>query len=372
MTGPGKLPDLQDLINPGLREIKPYVPGKSIEEARRDRGRRRFVKMASNENPLGTSPKAARALARARRQCFHYPEPTGRVLREDLARRFELEREQLVLGNGADGVLYTLAMTLMAEGDEALIPEITFSLYRILVQAMRGRVITTAMKDYRPDLSDMARRIGKRTKCLFICNPNNPTGALIPRQEIEGFLRELPPHVVAIYDEVYFDFAEGPLLPDVLGLLRRGRRNLVVVRSFSKIYGLAGARLGYGVAHPGLIELMHRVRPPFEVSVPALAAGRAALEDRRFYRRTLALTHRARGEVSARLEAMGLSPVPSHTNFILVDVGRDGLEVAQRLLEEGYIVRAGLSELLPHHIRITLGTDRQNRGVLKALERVLR
>jgi histidinol-phosphate aminotransferase len=363
---------LLELVNPGLREIKPYVPGKSIEEARQGLSRRGFVKMASNENPLGTSPRAARALARSRRRCFQYPESTGRALRAALARRFELQPEQIVLGNGADGILYTLAMTLIAEADQALIPEVTFSLYRILVQAMRGQVVTTAMKEYRPDLDDMTRRIGPRTKCLFICNPNNPTGALIPRQEVEAFVKDLPPHVVAIYDEVYFDFTQKPLLPDVLEPIRRGQSNLVVVRSFSKIYGLAGVRLGYAVAAPKLIELMHRVRPPFDVSVPALAAGRAALDDVRFYERTLALTRTEMQTMSRRLTEMGLSPVPSHTNFLLVDVGRDGLVVAERLLEEGYIVRAGLGAQLDRHIRITLGTRRHNRGLIKALERVIR
>jgi len=372
VTPDGGLQRLLERANPGLRDISPYVPGQSIEEARRSGKRRRFVKMASNENPLGTSPKAARALSRSRRRWHQYPESTGRALREALARHLELKPEQLVLGNGADGVLYTLAMTLIAEADEVLIPEVTFSLYRILSRAMRAQVVASSMKDYRPDLEDMARRITGRTKCLFICNPNNPTGALIPKQEVEDFLRGLPPHVFVIYDEVYFDFTDPALLADVLALVRGGGSNLVVVRSFSKIYGLAGVRLGYAAADPRLIELMHRVRPPFEVSVPALAAGQAALADRRFYERTRTLTRRGKQSVSRRLEAMGLSPVPSHTNFILVEVGRDAREVAGRLLEQGFIVRAGLGDQLSRHIRITLGTERHNRGLLRALERALR
>jgi histidinol-phosphate aminotransferase len=359
------------LINPGLRSVKPYVPGRSVEEARRGGTRRRFVKMASNENALGTSPRAARALARSRRRWYQYPESTGPELRAALARRFGLDPEQIVLGNGADGVLYTLAMTLIGEGDEALVPAVTFSLYPILVQAMRGVVITTGMKDHRPDLDDLAARIGPRTKCLFLCNPNNPTGAIIPRAEVEPFLRSLPRHVVAIYDEVYFDFADQAQLPNVGALIRGGHGNVVAVRSFSKIYGLAGVRLGYAIADPELIRLMHRIRPPFDVSVPALAAGKAALDDTRFYERTRALTRRGREELTVQLTELGLGPVASHTNFLLVDVGRDGSEVADRLLEEGYIVRAGLSSQLGSFIRITIGTRRHNRGLMEALRRVL-
>jgi len=171
---------------------------------------------------------------------------------------------------------------------------------------------------------------------------------------------------------VYFDFTDQALLPDVAAMVRGGRRNIVAVRSFSKIYGLAGVRLGYGVADPDLIRLMQRIRPPFDVSVPALAAGRAALDDARFYERTRALTRRGREELAEQLAGLGLAPVASHTNFLLVDVGRDGREVADRLLEEGYIVRAGLAEQLSGCIRITIGTRRQNRGLLEALRRVLR
>jgi histidinol-phosphate aminotransferase len=364
--------DMDALINPGLRSIKPYVPGRSVEEARRTGTRRRFIKMASNENPLGTSPRAARALALSRGRWHQYPESTGPELREALARRFGLDPGQILLGNGADGVLYTLAMTLIAEGDEALVPEVTFSLYRILVQAMRGVVITTAMKEHRPDLEELSARIGRRTKCLFLCNPNNPTGALVPKAEVESFLANLPSHVVAVYDEVYFDFADPELLPDVAGMIRKGRRNIVAVRSFSKIYGLAGVRLGYAIAHPAMIGLMQRIRPPFDVSVPALAAGSAALGDARFYERTRTLARRGREELAEALARMGLTPVPSHTNFLLVDVGRDGREVAEGLQAEGYIVRAGLDGQLRRCIRITIGTRRHNRGLVEALRRVLR
>ena len=359
-------------VNPGLAGIRPYVPGLSVEEARRRLGGGRFVKMASNENPLGICPGAARALRRAVRRSFQYPEVAGDELRQALAKRHGLAPEHLILGNGGDGILYTLALTLLAEGDEVLIPRLTYSYYEITARAFRARVVRAAARDFRADLDDLAARVTDRTKIVFHCNPNNPTGALIPRAELEAFLDRLPERVFAVCDEVYADFADPKLLPGTFQRIRAGRRNLVVVRSFSKAYGLAGVRLGWGAACRELVELMHRVRPPFEVSVLAQAAGLAALRDERFYRRTLALAAREKERLGRGLAELGLACIPSHTNFLLVDTGRDGREVADRLLRQGFIVRAGLDPQLASFIRITLGTRRQNERLLGALAEVLR
>jgi histidinol-phosphate aminotransferase len=280
--------------------------------------------------------------------------------------------ECLILGNGGDGILYTLALTVLAEGDEAVIPELTYSYYELVARAFRARIVRSAARDFRPDLEDLAARITPATKLVFVCNPNNPTGALIPRRELEAFLDRLPGGVFAVVDEVYADFTDPGLLADTLGRIREGRRNLVVVRSFSKAYGLAGVRLGYGAACPELVERMHRVRPPFEVSVLAQAAGLGALRDEGFLRRTLALTRAERERLARRLQALGLASIPSQTNFLLVDTGGDGQAVAEQLLRRGLIVRAGMSTDLPSYIRVTLGTRRQNTRLAAALDAVLR
>jgi histidinol-phosphate aminotransferase len=368
MLDPG---ELDRRLNPAVAATKPYAPGLSIEEARRRIGRRSFIKMASNENPLGIAPGAVRAIRRAIRRSFQYPEVEGRELRLRLAEKLGMRPACLILGNGGDGILYTLAMTTLAEGDEAVIPELTYSYYDYVALAFRARIVRSAARDFRPDLEDLAARITPATKLVFICNPNNPTGALIPRRELEALLDRLPGEVFAVVDEVYADFADPDLLPDTLGRIREGRRNLILVRSFSKAYGLAGVRLGYGVACSELVERMHRLRPPFEVSVLAQAAGLGALEDERFLRRTLALARQERKHLARLLHALGLACVPSHTNFLLVDTGRDGREVAEALLRRGLIVRAGMNPGLPSHIRVTLGTRRQNERLAAALAAVL-
>jgi histidinol-phosphate aminotransferase len=368
MLGPE---ELDHRLNPAVAAIKQYVPGLSVEEARRQVGGRSFIKMASNENPLGIAPGAVRAIRRAIRRSFQYPEVEGRELRLCLAERLGLPPEFLILGNGGDGILYTLALTLLAEGDQAVIPALTYSYYELVARAFRARIVRSAARDFRPDLEDLASRITPATKLVFICNPNNPTGALIPREDLEAFLDRLPAEVFAVVDEVYVDFTDPDLLADTLGRIREGRRNLIVVRSFSKAYGLAGVRLGYGVACPELVERMHRLRPPFEVSVLAQAAGLGALRDERFLRRTLALARRERQRLARRLQALGLACVPSHTNFLLVDTGGDGQAVAGELLRRGFIVRAGLNPALPSYIRVTLGTRRQNERLAAALASVL-
>ena len=363
--------ELDRRLNPALAGIKPYVPGLSVEEARRRLGRKSFVKMASNENPLGIAPGAVRAIRRAVRRSFQYPEVEGHDLRLALAARLGLPPECLILGNGADGVLYTLALTLLAEADEVLIPELTYSYYELIARAFRARIVHSAAREFRPDLEDLAARITPATKLAFVCNPNNPTGAVIPRQELESFLDRLPDGVFAVVDEVYGDFCDPALLPDTLSRIRDGRRNLIVVRSFSKAYGLAGVRLGYGAACAELVERMHRMRPPFDVSVLAQAAGLGALEDRRFFRRTQALASRERERLSRRFAALGLSCVPSHTNFLLVDTGSDARAVAEQLLQRGFIVRAGLGPKLESFMRVTLGGRRQNERLAAALAEIL-
>ena len=367
---------LERLANPGILGIHPYVPGKTIQEAAREAGGRAeedFIKLASNENPLGISPRAAEAIRAAVAGSFRYPEKSCADLRAALAARLEVPADCLLVGNGGDGVLYTLAMALFGEGDEVVIPRVTFSFYEVVARVMRARVVCSQMDGPAIDLQDILRRVTPRTKAVFLCNPNNPTGTLVRHDELLALLAALPEEVFLVHDEVYGDFADTPDFPRTLPLIREGRHNLFVVRSFSKLHGLAGVRVGYGVGTPQVVELLNRVRPPFEVSVLAQAAAAAALEDGEFVRRTLELTRREKRFLYGRLEALGLRFTPSHTNFILIDLGRDAREVGRSLVEEGVIVRAyggsraagddGLSTCL----RLTIGTRGQNERFLRAL-----
>ncbi len=365
MSGP-----LEDRFNPGILGIHPYVPGKTIQEAAREAGGREeseFIKLASNENPLGISPKAAEAIRRAIEGSFRYPEKSCADLRRALARRLDVPAGCLLIGNGADGVLYTLAMALIGEGDEVIVPEVTFTFYEVVTRVMRGRVVASAMAGPAIDLADIRRKVTPRTKAIFLCNPNNPTGTMIPHDELLAFHRSLPEGVFLIHDEVYFDFADSPDFPRTLPLIRAGRHNLFVVRSFSKLHGLAGVRVGYGVGTPEVVELLNRVRPPFEVSVLAQAAAAAAMEDEAFIRRTLQITREEKARLYGRLAEMGLAFVPSHTNFILIDLGRDTRAAARALIEAGVIIRAYTDGSLSQFIRLTIGTREQNERFLRAL-----
>jgi len=360
------------LVQPGVRGLEPYVPGTPIEEAARTVGLppESFIKLASNENPLGMSPRAAEAVHRHLARAYQYPEVDCPDLRRTIGRRTGVDPDSVVVGNGADGVLYAFFMALVGEGDEVIVPDLTFSLYATVVRGMRGVVVTSPVRDLRIDLDDMLARITPRTRILCVCNPNNPTGDLLCRDELEAFLNRVPEGVMVALDEVYCDFAEPGAFWSGAEALARGSSNVFVFRSCSKIYGLAGLRVGWGVGDPELVGYINRIRPPFDVSVVAAIAAEAALDDTGFYARTLELTAAGKRYLSGELERLGFRSLRSHTNFVLVDVGRDSREVYSALLREGVIIRAGY-RLLPTYIRVTVGTPEQNERFVHALERCL-
>jgi histidinol-phosphate aminotransferase len=364
--------DIEKKANPGVLDIKPYVPGKSIEEVQRTRRINGAVKMASNENLFGISPKAMAAIQDAAHTAYRYPERDCPALAHALATELGLARENIVVGNGADGVIYALGMCLLDEKDETIIPAVTFPLYEIIARTMRARIITAPMKEYSLDLEGILQRISRRTKLIWICNPNNPTGTLIEKIDLGAFLDRVPSHVVVALDEVYHDFVDPQLASNTIEMIRGGRGNLFLIRSFSKVYGLAGVRLGYGVGSEDMISLLYRVRPPFDTSWLAEAAGRGALEDREFYDRTLRITKMEKQYLSEELERMELSFVPSHTNFILIDTGRDGEAVCEGLVQSGVIVRPCKNYNLPSHIRVTIGQRAHNERFVKALAKILK
>jgi len=359
------------LVTPSIELLQPYQAGTPIEEVVRrlgDKAPREIVKLASNENSLGPSPLGLAAAGRELARVHYYPDSAAVSLRAALAKRFGVTSDEVVVGNGSNELLDLLVRTFCSGGQDVVFAEPSFVVYRLacLAQGVAFRAI--GLDGYRHDLPAMARAVTASTRLVFIANPNNPTGTHVGRAALETFLAAIPRDVIVVLDEAYAEYAEAPDYAD--GMTLRGLHpRLVVVRTFSKIYGLAGLRVGYAVLPAELAGYLHRVRAPFNVSSVAQAAALAALEDREHVERSRALNRAEKVYLRAGLEALGLSVVPSEANFLLVDVARPGQAVYELLLERGVIVRA--IPPLPSMLRITIGTHRENERCLEALRTVL-
>jgi histidinol-phosphate aminotransferase len=354
-----------------IQEIKPYEPGKPIKELQREYGIRNVIKLASNENPLGPSRKAIRAARKALRDVNLYPEGSCYYLLERLAKELDIDPGQLIFGNGSDEIIEFLARGFLSEGDEVISSEMTFLIYPILSQVCGANFKAVPMKDYRYDLDGILRAITAKTKMIFIVNPNNPTGTYVTAKEVEDFLSKVPSHVVVCFDEAYVDFVDAADFPKTLEYVKAGRPNIVILRTFSKAYGLAGLRIGYGVASKEIVGYLHKVRQPFNVNSLAQAAGVAALDDSFFLWRTKWLVVRGRKFFYHKLKQLGLEYLPSQANFILVHMKTDGQEVYQYLLRQGMIVRPMAAYKLPDWVRITIGRRGQNVQLIKLLKAYL-
>lgn len=359
------------LIREGIRDIKPYVPGKPIEEVQRELGLEDVVKLASNENPLGPSPLAIKAIQAEAAEVNLYPDGACFELRRALAQHLGVSEQSLILGNGADEIIKLLAEAFLRPGEEVLVGRPSFSEYDFCTQLMGGKVIPVSVDaQFCFDLPAMAQRIGNNTKLVFICNPNNPTGTIVKREELVRFLDQVPPEVLVILDEAYGEFADDPDYPQGLKLLSR-YPNLVVLRTFSKVYGLAGLRVGYGVGSPEVISWIHRVREPFNVNRLAQKAALAALADAAHVERTLENNRLGKEYLYRELARLGLAYLPTQANFIFVNVGRDCRQVFQALLKEGVITRTGDIFGLDNFLRISIGRPEENQKLIRSLEKVL-
>jgi histidinol-phosphate aminotransferase len=360
----------ESLANDHILGIAPYEPGKPVEELERELGIHDAIKLASNENPLPPSERVQKAVAAALPQLNRYPDGSGFYLREALARRHGVTSDHLILGNGSNELIELIARAFMRPGDEAVIPHPSFVVYPMIVQAVGGIRVVVTLKDYRLDLEAMARAITPMTKLVFIANPNNPTATIVTAPEVEDFMARVPDRVVVVFDEAYFEFAQGPDFPDSLGYMRQGRK-VVALRTFSKAASLAGLRVGYGVGDPDCVSLLNRIRSPFNVNALAQVAALAALEDDAHILECLRMIEAGRAYLVDEFASLGLRFAPSRANFILVDVGRNALDVYQRLLREGVIVRPMLSFGMESTLRISIGTPEENRRLMKALRKVL-
>jgi histidinol-phosphate aminotransferase len=353
-------------VHPDIAALRPYVPGKPIEELQRELGLARVIKLASNENPLGPSPKALAVINDSAATLHRYPDGGAFRLREALADRWKVTSDHIILGNGSDEILGLLARTFLSPGDEAVMADQTFVIYKMEVMAAHGKAVTIPLKQWRHDLSAMADAITARTRLLFLCNPNNPTGTMVSAEEVARLLARVPEHVVVVFDEAYYEYVRRSDFPDSMTYVKQGR-NAIVLRTFSKIYGLAGLRIGYGVTTPEISNLLNRVRPPFNANSIAQCAALAALNDDEHVANSRAVNQAGMEQVVNGLTALGFTPIPSEANFVYFDVGRDGRQVFDSLLRQGVIVR----HIEGRMIRVTIGQAEDNHIFLGALARVL-
>ncbi|SOY57905.1 HISTIDINOL-PHOSPHATE AMINOTRANSFERASE [Cupriavidus taiwanensis] len=358
-----------------VRAISPYMAGKPIAEVAREFGldEAGIVKLASNENPLGMPESARLAVAEAVSELGRYPDANGFALKGALSARFGVPADWLTLGNGSNDILELAAHALVEPGQSIVYAEYSFAVYALATQEIGARAIEVPARDYGHDLDAMAAAIAPDTRLVFIANPNNPTGTFLPAAQIEAFLQRVPRHVVVVLDEAYNEYLDADQQYDAIAWVRR-YPNLMVSRTFSKAYGLAGLRIGYAVAQPELTDLLNRIRQPFNVNSVAQAAAIAALADAGFLRRSAELNRDGKRQLTQAFERLGLEYVPSSGNFVLVRVGDDdgaGARVNLALLRQGVIVRPVGNYNLPRWLRVTIGLPEENAAFIAALERAL-
>jgi histidinol-phosphate aminotransferase len=365
--------DYTALAAPAVCELKPYTPGKPIDELEREYGVRDSIKLASNENPLGASPKALAAARAVLEDAWLYPDANGFHLKAALSEKHQLPPECITLGNGSNDVLVFLAQAFLGAGVKSVYSQYCFAVYPIATQLVGAiHAEAPALPEDHPvmplghDLRALYERIDDNTRLVWIANPNNPTGTWLEADRVVDFLSSLPGHVICVVDEAYTEYAESDELGDASAWLARFP-NLVVTRTFSKAYGLAGLRVGYALSNPGIADLLNRVRPAFNVNAVGLAAARAALDDRQFIERSRELNTVGREQLSRGLEALGAKTVPSAANFVLARFEQSGSALNEALLQRGVIVRPVANYGLDSHLRITIGTESQNRRLLDAL-----
>lgn len=358
--------DIQKLLRKGIEEISPYVAGKTPEEIKKEYNLDESFRLSANENPLGPSPVAIKAIIDNISSIFLYPDGEAKELRSILAQKLKISDRNIILGNGGDEIISMAARAFIEREDECIIPKPSFEPYETAVKIMGGKIKESPLRNFHIDLADIEKHITSRTKIIFLCSPHNPTGTIIKKPELERFLRNTE-NIIIILDEAYRDFADDQDFPDGLSYIDRFA-NLLIIRTFSKIYGLAGLRIGYGIAHPEMIQYLNRVREPFNVNRLAQIAATAALNDDSHYNQTISHIKKERLFIYEELSKRNLKYVPSQSNFIFINIGEKCPEFQKYLLTMGIIVRAGKSFGLPEYIRVSVGTRKQNINFFRVLD----
>jgi histidinol-phosphate aminotransferase len=354
--------DLKDIVAKYILDLPPYPKGREW------RGETDLIRLSANENPFGPSPKALDAIATALKDINRYPDGTGGGLKEKLARRLSTLPHHIILGNGSNEIFELAARTFLQGEEEVLLPDPTFAYYRIAAQSQGARVISVPLRDFKINLSKMADKVNSKTKLIFLSNPNNPTGTIFTRSEFDRFLSHLPSQVVVVVDEAYGEYVTAPDYPRSQDYLQ-GERWIITTKTFSKFYGLAGLRIGYGMARKELIEQMEKVRQPFSVNLLAQMAAEAALEDEGHREETARVNKEGKQYLYGELARLDVSSVPSEANFILIHCGPHAPQVMEGLMQEGIVVRGMAGYGLEEYIRVTIGLPEENKGFIKALER---
>lgn len=359
-----------ELALPGIRELQPYQAGKPIEELERELGIKDIVKLASNENPLGVSPAVQGALTTAISGLARYPDANGFYLKDALATKFTVDISQITLGNGSNDVLELLARTFVQPQHEVIFSQHAFVVYPLVTKAIGATPVQVKAKDYGHDLDAMAAAITDKTRMIFIANPNNPTGTFLQKQDIEAFLQKVPANVLVVLDEAYYEYVpEHERAPSMQWIDRFP--NLVVCRTFSKAYGLAGLRAGFAVSHAAVADLMNRIRQPFNMNQLALTAALAALTDEHFLAQSIDVNQAGMTQLIDFCDHHGLNYIPSHGNFLTIEVGPNAADIYQKLLLAGVIVRPVGGYELPNHLRVSIGLADENDAFCKAMESIL-
>ena len=359
-----------ELALAGVQQLVPYVPGKPVDELQRELGLTEVIKLASNENPLGTGSKVSAAIQATLPELARYPDGSGFSLKAALSAKLGVAPEQITLGNGSSEILELVMRTFVTPEHDVVFSQHAFALYPILTQAVGAKAISVPAINYGHDLTTMLSRVTDKTRVLFIANPNNPTGTLLPRHELETFLAALPTQVLCVLDEAYYEFVQPEFRTESLDWPNR-YPNLIVTRTFSKAYGLAGLRIGFGISSPDVADLLNRVRQPFNSNMLALAAAEAALSDKDYLNETLTINNAGMKQLTDAFSALDLEWIPSSGNFVSVDVKQNAKPIYEALLQKGVIVRPVANYEMPKHLRISIGTQRENQIFIQALSEVL-
>ncbi|GAB6990292.1 histidinol-phosphate transaminase [Paenibacillus pini] len=350
-------------------DLPVYLPGKPIEDVKRELGLKEVIKLASNENPFGASPLVKEAIIKEIDNISLYPDGGAVELTKDLAQYLGVQPNQIIFGCGSDEIIALITRAFFVTGDETIMADTTFSVYKSNADIEGAVTIEVPLKEGKHDLEAMLSSVSERTKVIWVCNPNNPTGTIVSKDELIAFLDQVPAEVMVVLDEAYFEYVTDHTYPDSTKLLSK-YANLVVLRTFSKIYGLASLRIGYGVGQPEVIKLINQVREPFNTSRVAQAAAKVALADQAYVESCRKSNAEGIIQLQAEFDRLGLTYFPAHGNFIMVKVNRPGAEVFEALLRKGVIIRTGQAKY-PEYIRVTVGSQDQNKAFIHALEQVL-
>lgn len=362
---------LRNLVSEEIENLIPYPPGKPIEELEREYGIQGSVKLASNENALGPSPKAVHAIKDALDGLHRYPDGSGYYLKESLAKFYDLDPENLIIGNGSNEIIELIFRTFLLPGDEVVVARPTFVVYELVAQASRGKSVVVPLKDMTYDLESMLEKITPRTRFVFVANPNNPTGTIVKRNAFERFLSSVPDDVIVVLDEAYCEYVTDSEFPSGIEYWNAGKL-VVVLRTFSKVYGLAGLRIGYGIASTELINNMNKVRQPFNVNSLAQIGARVALNDRKHVEMSRENNKKGIDYLFGELRDLGYFCLPTQANFFLIRVGNNAAEIYERLLRKGVIIRPMKGYNLDEYIRVTVGLPEENRRFIASFQEVIR